>query len=451
MNEYDTELVRSILAKENFTFVKTEEAADIILLNTCAIREHAHRKVYGRIHEIKNNREKIAVKQNPGTPKSQLHAFVTHPKIGILGCMATNLRADLLENRSLEIDFIAGPDSYKRLPDLIRESYNANGKNFDVTLSEFETYSDVHPAQQEGVGPSTPLRVNAWIAVMRGCNNFCTFCVVPYTRGRERSRSPENVVEEVKMLADRGFKQITLLGQNVNSYRHENTDFAQLIEAVSKVNGIERIRFTSPHPKDFPDALLSVIAHNPKVCKSVHMPLQAGNNRILDLMNRTYTKEEFLALLDKTRRIIPNVMITTDVIVGFSSETDAEFEDTMKVMKEAEFDMAFMFKYSERQNTIASKKYPDDVPEAIKTERIVRLNEQQKAICLKRNEAHVGMIEKVLVEEMARGEKVTGFFAARTDGGKLVIVPPANFKIGDMISVKIESATPTLLRGTAIF
>ncbi len=442
MNEYDTELVKSILAKENFAFVKTEAEADVILLNTCAIREHAHRKVYGRIHEIKHNREKLAQQKNPGMPKSQLSVVTDNPKIGILGCMATNLRTDLLENRSLEIDFIAGPDSYKRLPDLIRESYNANGKNFDVTLSEFETYSDVHPAQQEGVC--------AWIAVMRGCNNFCTFCVVPYTRGRERSRSPENVVEEVKMLADKGFKQITLLGQNVNSYRHDNTDFAQLIDAVSKVNGIERIRFTSPHPKDFPGVLLKVIAENPKVCKSVHMPLQAGNNRILDLMNRTYTKEEFLALVDKTRRMIPHVMMTTDIIVGFSSETDEEFEDTMNVMKEAEFDMAFMFKYSERQNTIASKKYPDDVPEAIKTERIVRLNEQQKAICLKKNEAHIGSVEKVLIEEMARGEKVTGFFAARTDGGKLVIVPPADFKIGDMISVRIESATPTLLRGTAV-
>jgi tRNA-2-methylthio-N6-dimethylallyladenosine synthase len=442
MNEYDTELVKSILAKENFSFVKTEHEADVILLNTCAIREHAHRKVYGRIHEIKNNREKIALKNNPGTPKSQLHTFVNNPKIGILGCMATNLRTDLLENRSLDIDFIAGPDSYKRLPDLIRESYNANGRNFDVTLSEFETYSDVHPAQQDGI--------SAWIAVMRGCNNFCTFCVVPYTRGRERSRSLENVVEEVKMLADQGTKQITLLGQNVNSYRHDDKDFAQLIDAVSKVNGIERIRFTSPHPKDFPDALLNVIAQNPKVCKSVHMPLQAGNNRVLDLMNRTYTKEEFLALVDKTRKMIPNVMMTTDVIVGFSSETDEEFEDTMKVMKECEFDMAFMFKYSERQNTVASKKYPDDVPEAIKTERIVRLNEQQKEICLKKNQAHVGTTEVVLIESMATGEKSQGSFASRTDGGKLVIVPPANLKIGDIISVKIESATPTLLRGRPV-
>ncbi len=442
MNSYDTELVKSILAKENFAFTQDEMEADIVLLNTCAIREHAHRKVYGRVHEIKHNRETVALKEHPGTPKSQLHTIVKNPKIGILGCMATNLRTDLLENRSLDIDFIAGPDSYKRLPDLIRESYNANGKNFDVTLSEFETYSEIHPTQQEGVCAS--------IAVMRGCNNFCTFCVVPYTRGRERSRSLENVVEEVIMLADKGVKQITLLGQNVNSYRHDDHDFAQLIEAVSKVKGIERIRFTSPHPKDFPDNLLKVIAENPKACKSVHMPLQAGNNRILDLMNRTYTKEEFIALVGKTRKLIPNVMMTTDVIVGFSSETDAEFEDTMNVMKECEFDMAFMFKYSERQNTIASKKHLDDVPEAIKTERIVRLNEQQKEICLKKNQAHVGTIETVLIEGMATGEKSQGSYASRTDGGKLVIVPPANFKIGDLIQVRIEHATPTLLRGTAV-
>jgi tRNA-2-methylthio-N6-dimethylallyladenosine synthase len=253
MNEYDTELVRSILLKENFAFVKNELEADVVMLNTCAIREHAHRKVYGRVHEIHHQRE--------GRPV----------KIGILGCMATNLRTDLLENRSLKIDFIAGPDSYKRLPDLIRDSYSTAQKQFDITLSEFE------------------------IAVMRGCNNFCTFCVVPYTRGRERSRAPENIVEEVKKLVDEGFKQVTLLGQNVNSYRHESSDFADLMEAVSKVNGLERIRFTSPHPKDFPDKFLSVMANNPKICKQIHLPLQSGNDRILDLMKGA--SEKHLACL----------------------------------------------------------------------------------------------------------------------------------------------------------
>src|SRR5271170_4841992 len=341
MNEYDSELVRSILKKENYEFVTDELAADIVMLNTCAIREHAHRKVYGRVHSIRH----VRGKDNP-------------VMIGILGCMATNLRQDLLEDRSLKIDFIAGPDSYKRLPQLIHEASDEGQKSYDVTLSEFETYSDIYPSRTEG-------GVNAWIAVMRGCNNFCTFCVVPYTRGRERSRSPENVVDEVRRLAAEGFKQVTLLGQNVNSYRYDDYDFAYLMDEVSKVEGIERIRFTSPHPKDFPDRFLDLMAVNPKICKHIHLPLQAGNNRILDMMNRTYTKEEFLSLVDKIRTKIPGVALTTDIIIGFPTETDEEFEDTIDVVTKARFDSAFNFKYSERQGTVASKKYPDDVPETI--------------------------------------------------------------------------------------
>ena len=380
MNEYDTELVKSILVKENYTFVQSELEADIVMLNTCAIREHAHRKVYGRIHEIKHKR-----RTHDTGHKTQ------GPLIGILGCMATNLRTELLENKNLDIDFIAGPDSYKRLPQLIQEALGTGEKPFDLTLSEFETYSDVYPSRQEGV--------NAWIATSRGCNNFCTFCVVPYTRGRERSRTVDNVLDEVKRLADEGFKQVTLLGQNVNSYHDGQNDFADLLEAVSRVDGIKRIRFTSPHPKDFPEKVLKVVAQNPKVCKHIHLPLQAGNSRILDLMNRTYTQEEFLALVDKTRKLIPNIALSTDIIVGFCSETDQEFQDTVKVMKEVEFDSAFIFKYSERKGTIASKKYPDDVSDEEKTRRIMRLNDLQKKITLKKNLAHIGEIQEVLIEE----------------------------------------------------
>lgn len=423
MNEYDTELVKAILAKNEFSFTTDEHAADVIMLNTCAIREHAHRKVYGRVQKIKYDANGRDV------------------KIGILGCMATNLRKDLLENKNLQIDFIAGPDSYKRLPNLIQESYAKGDKPFDLTLSEFETYSDVYPKREKGV--------NAWIAVMRGCNNFCTFCVVPYTRGRERSRSVENVVDEVKKLVDDGFKQVTLLGQNVNSYKHEEESFADLLTAVSRVNGIERIRFTSPHPKDFPEPLLEVIAHNPKVCKQIHMPLQAGNDRILDLMNRTYTRQEFYDLIDKTRNLIPNVALSTDIIVGFSSETDEEFEDTFEAMKQVEFDSAFMFKYSEREQTIAKRKHPDDVPEAIKTERIVRLNELQQEISYQKNLTHVGTIERVLVEH-ERTRKTEDNMLVRTDSNKLVIIPKTDAKQGDLIDVKITRATPQNLHGVAI-
>ncbi len=464
MNSYDTELVKSILTKENYSFVIDEDEADIIMLNTCAIRENAHQKAYGRIHDIRHKERKG--KSEP-------------VKIGILGCMATNLRTELFENKKLNIDFIAGPDSYKKLPRLIEECFAGDmnvragsepaptNRPFDLTLSEYETYSDVFP-KQEGV--------NAWIAISRGCNNFCTFCVVPYTRGRERSRAPENVLEEVKLLADQGFQQVTLLGQNVNSYhydlsviaRSETTkqshkiaalpsvvrndtdfDFADLLEAISKVEGIKRIRFTSPHPKDFPDSLIHVVANNPKVCKNIHLPLQAGNNRVLDLMNRTYTQEEFLALAAKVRKINPEIALTTDVIVGFPTETDAEFEDTLKVIKEVEFDSAFMFKYSERQGTVASKKYPDDVPEAIKTERIMILNDIQKDITLKKNSAQIGKELEILIE-LPTSKKVTDYWPGRTDDNKLVILPLGDYKENQFVKVKILSATPHALKGEIV-
>ena len=424
MNEYDTELVRSILQKENYVFVKNELDADIVLLNTCAIRENAHRKVYGRVHEIKHLRGERPV------------------MIGILGCMATNLRTELLDNKSLDVDFIAGPDSYKRLPQLIEEAQFDNRKVFDVTLSEFETYEDIYPARKEGV--------NAWIAVMRGCNNFCTFCVVPYTRGRERSRSVENVVEEVRKLAAEGFKQVTLLGQNVNSYKHETHDFADLMQAVSEVKGIERIRYTSPHPKDFPDKFLELMARNPKICNHIHLPLQSGNNRILDLMNRIYTREEFLAIVDKARTLIPNVTLTTDVIVGFSSETEEEFEDTMRVMERVKFDSAFSFKYSERKNTIASKKYSDDISEETKKQRIMRLVELQKQIALERNQRQIGTIETLLIEE-ATGENKDQCTVGRTEGNKLVIMAQSDHRPGEFLQALITGATPNVLKGEIIF
>jgi len=426
MNEYDSELVRTILKKEEYTFVPKEDDADIIMLNTCAIREHAHRKIYGRVHSIHHNRRH----KTQGTRHK--------PLIGILGCMATNLRTDLLEDKHLDIDFIAGPDSYKRLPQLITAAQGEGNKPFDVTLSEFETYSDVFPNPEKGVG--------TFVSVQRGCNNFCTFCVVPYTRGRERSRSIENVVEEVTQLAGNGFQQITLLGQNVNSYNHEGDDFADLIEAVSKVEGIKRIRFTSPHPKDFPDKLLDVISNNPKACKHIHLPLQSGNDRILELMNRTYTQKEFLDLVDKIRSNCPQMALSTDAIVGFSSESDAEFEDTYNVMKQVQFDSAFIFKYSERKQTIAQRNCPDNVAEAIKTERIVRLNELQKDICLKKNEAHVGETQDILIENENYG-KAGNLSAGRTDGHKLVALNTGQYKIGQWVKAKIVGATPNGLRG----
>ncbi len=421
MNEYDSEIVKTILKRHNYGIVEQPEEAEIVFLNTCSVRENAHQKVHQRISTLKQLR-----KQNK--------ALV----LGVLGCMAQNLRQELLDEK-IGVDVVAGPDSYKKLPEMLAHVLNEHKKEFDFTLSEFETYSDIFPEREGGV--------NAWIAVMRGCDNFCTFCVVPYTRGRERSRDPFNVLEEVKQLAQKGFKQVTLLGQNVNSYHYERYDFADLIEMVSEIEGIQRIRFTSPHPKDFPEKLIDVVANNPKVCKHIHLPLQAGNDRILDLMNRTYTQQEFLDLVDYMRSKIPALVLTTDVIVGFPTESEEEFQDTLTVMQKVQFDAAFMFKYSERQHTIASRKYPDDVPEEIKTSRITRLVALQKEIALKKNQQHIGQVFDVLVE--GSGKKPNQLLG-RNDGNKIVVFPDNGSRVGDFVRVKIHEVTSNTLIGEAV-
>ena len=419
MNEYDSELVRAILSEAGYVFTENEAEADVVMLNTCSVRENAQRKVYGHIHDVRHRR-----KGNPVL-------------IGILGCMATGLRKDLIEDEDLGLDFVVGPDSYKRLPQIFQGVLEKQGKGYDVTLSEFETYSDVYPARLGGV--------NAWVAVMRGCNNFCSFCIVPFTRGRERSRSVENILDEVRRLVGEGFQQVTLLGQNVNSYHHDGKDFAALLDAVSRIHGIRRIRFTSPHPKDFPDSLIKVVGENPKICKHIHLPLQAGNDRVLGLMNRHYTAVDYIGLVEKIRKACPAVAITTDIIVGFPTETALEFEDTVRVMKTVEFDSAFIFKYSPRPNTQAARDLKDDVPEAEKTAWIVRINKLQTDISLKKNKARVGMIEEVLVEDT---EKIKGGVVyARDDANKVVVLPAGHSKVGDFMNVRIIRATPHQLKG----
>jgi tRNA-2-methylthio-N6-dimethylallyladenosine synthase len=423
MNVYDTELVKSILQKSDYHIVDKESAADIVMLNTCSVRDNANRKIYNRVHEIKKAKN-------------------GNVSIGILGCMATNFKTTLFENKRLGIDFIAGPDSYKHLPNLIATSTETGEKTFDVTLSEFETYSDIDPIRDAGV--------NAWIAIMRGCNNFCTFCVVPYTRGRERSREPQNILDEVKRLVASGYKQVTLLGQNVNSYKHERYDFTDLMKMVSDVEGIERIRYTSPHPKDFPRKLLKLMSERDNICKQVHMPLQAGNDRVLDIMNRTYTQQEFLDLIKETRDIMPHVNISTDIILGFPTETEKEFEDTVKVVQEVKFDTAYIFKYSERPNTRAANKYKDDVAEVEKTRRIVLLNEIQHGISLQKNQSHIGQIEKILIEH-TKTRKSDDYFQGRNDGNTIVIVPKSDlYTKGDIIKVKIHGATKNALQADTI-
>jgi tRNA-2-methylthio-N6-dimethylallyladenosine synthase len=420
MNEYDTEIVKTILAQNSFEIVDDVESASVVLLNTCSVRENAHRRVLQRLSILKELK-------------------IRRPTVilGVIGCMAQNLKTELLEEK-IGVDVIAGPDSYRNLPELISKAIGG-GKLADVLLSRVETYSDVFPTKDEGA--------NAFIAVMRGCDNVCSFCVVPSTRGRERSRDPEGVVEEAQRLASMGFKQVTLLGQNVNSYCHDDCDFAELVQSVSRVDGIRRIRFTSPHPKDFPKRLVDVVRDNPKVCSHIHLPLQAGNDRILDMMRRTYTQREYCALAQHLRSEIPELALSTDIIVGFPTETEEEFQDTLSVVREVEFDSAFMFKYSERKGTLAERKYPDDVSDEAKTSRITRLVDLQRKISFKRNSQCVGRVLDVLVEGKAK--KPNQIFG-RNDANRIVVFPDNGAKPGEFVSVKIHEATPNTLIGKAV-
>ncbi len=421
MNEYDTELVKTILKKNDYDFTEAPEQAEIIFLNTCSVRENAHEKVHQRLGVFRQLR-----KEN----KNLI--------MGVLGCMAQNLRKELLEKK-IGVDIVAGPDSYKKLPEMLSRVHETGEKEFSLTLSEFETYSDVFPTRESGV--------NAWVAVMRGCDNFCTFCVVPYTRGRERSRDPLNIVEEVKRLAGEGFKQVTLLGQNVNSYQFGSHDFADLIAMVSEVSGIERIRFISPHPKDFPVKLIDIVANNEKACNQIHLPLQSGNDRILDLMNRTYSQREFLDLVDLMRKKIPDLALSTDVIVGFPTESDEEYEDTLKMIREVRFDSAFMFKYSERKQTIAQRKFPDDVAEEVKTDRLIELVEMQRKINFENNQRHLDKTFEVLVEGKA---KKPDQLMGRNKANKIVVFSDQGQKVGDFVNLSIDDVTPNTLIGSVV-
>ena len=425
MNESDSELIRSILKREGFAFTEDRERADVVLVNTCAIRENAHNKIYAHLSEMKEIK-----KQRPIV-------------VGVLGCMAQNLKAELAEKEPL-VDVLAGPDTYRQLPMLLSAALETqeqgfSQKEFAFDLSEHETYEGIMPDRNNGV--------NAWITVMRGCDNFCSFCVVPYTRGRERSRNPEAILLEAHDAAARGFKQITLLGQNVNSYRAGEWDFARLICAVADTPGIDRVRFTSPHPKDFPPALIEAIATHPRVCKHIHLPLQAGSDRILDLMGRTYTGAEYLALVERIRGTLPDVVLTTDIICGFCSESDEDFQDTYRMMEHIRFDSAYIFKYSERKNTIAARKYRDDVPDHIKGTRVSRLLEIQRRTTLERNRNYIGKDIEILIERDATRSSTQGM--GKTDGNITVVWDKGTrlFEPGTLITKYIFDASAATLYG----
>jgi len=422
MNLADTEIVLGILKKQGYDVTDNPENADVVLLNTCSIRDNAEQRIYGRIGNLKT------LKQN--NPDLVL---------GILGCMAERLRKDLVEDKKV-VDLVVGPDEYRRLPEYIDVAFNGD-KGIGVKLSRTETYDDIEPHREDGL--------NAWISVMRGCDKFCTFCVVPFTRGRERSRSLQSIVTELENLSARGFKDVTLLGQNVNSYLDEestnNWDFADLLSASAKVDRTMRIRFSTSHPQDISDKLLYTIAEHPNLCNYIHLPVQSGSNRILDLMNRTYTVEHYLNLIEKAKKIIPGVSFSTDIISGFPTETWEDHFATIEVMKQVRYDGAYMFKYSPREGTKAFK-MEDDVAEEIKSKRLQEIVDLQQQISLEKNQEMIGKEEIILVEGFSK--KSNQYVAGRTDTNKMVIVPIDNkIKNSDYIKVKINRATSGTLFG----
>ncbi len=421
MNVADSELVSGLLTKEGYAETKDIYNADAIFVNTCAIREHAEDKVHSRLgyyHQIKQ--------KNPKTI------------IGVLGCMAQNLKEDILESKPY-VDIVLGPDSYRRLPEMIRERSGNSTHLVDTKLSRFEVYDDMFPSRHEGI--------NAWISIMRGCDKFCTFCIVPFTRGRERSRSIEGIVEEAAQSVADGFMEITLLGQNVNSYNHEGAGFHELLEAVAEVPGLKRIRYTSPHPQDMTQAVLDVMAKHENICNYVHLPLQAGNDRVLKRMNRTYTQAEFIALVEQIRESLPNAGISTDIIVGFPGENETEFQETLDVMETVKFDSAYTFKYSSRPGTKAAE-FEDHVTEEEKQDRLERVIDTQKRHTLIRNQDLVGGTEMVLVEKESK--RSVDQWAGRTDSNKWVIFNKGNANIKDLVPVKIVDARGITLHGEIV-
>ena len=421
MNVADSELVEGILTNLGLEKTANYDEADAIFLNTCAIRENAETKVHsklGNLHKIKLNKP--------------------HLIIGVLGCMAQNLKDDLLKNKPY-VDIILGPDSYRKIPDLINRHVKDNKSIVDTKLSRYEVYENLFPSRGD--------TFNAWVSIMRGCDKFCSFCIVPFTRGRERSRSVESVVEEVKKAVDQGFVEITLLGQNVNSYNFEGKSFSDLLLAVSDINGVKRIRYTSPHPQDINVELLQVMASRKNICNYVHFPMQSGSNEVLKRMNRTYTREHFYDMAMKIREIMPNCGLSTDIIVGFPGETDEQFRETLDLMEAIKFNSAFTFKYSPRPYTKAEQ-FSDHISEEIKKSRLDEMLILQRKHTLELNQNMVGTFQQVLIEKESKKSNL--HWAGRTDSNEWVIIEKNNSNIKDIVPVEISDATGVILHGKEI-
>ena len=419
MNVNDSEVILSILQDAGYALTENIEEADVILANTCSIRDNAEQRIWGRIDQFK-----IQKRKREGVV------------IGIVGCMAERLKDKLLT----AVDLVAGPDSYRSLPSLL-EAVAPGSPQINVLLSHEETYAEISPVRLDKNG------VSAFISIMRGCNNVCSYCVVPYTRGAERSRDPETILREAKELFENGYKEITLLGQNVDSYRWEspkgNVSFAQLLEAVAKISPELRVRFSTSHPKDISDEVIYTMAMYENICKHIHLPVQSGSSIMLEKMRRKYNREWYLERVKKIRSVIPDCGLTTDVIAGFCGETEQDHMDTLTLMEEVVFDSAFMFAYSERPGTLASRKYPDDIPYETKTARLNEIIALQGRMSLKSNEKEIGKIQKVLVEGPSK--KNPDELCGRASSNKMCVFPSRGEKAGDYCYVQVESVTSATL------
>lgn len=423
MNVGDTEIVVALMQREGYVYTERLDEADVILLNTCSIRDNAEQRIHGRLAEIRRYR-----KARPGVV------------VGIIGCMAERLKEQLTQGPE-GVDVVAGPDAYRDLPRLVREA-EAGGKGINVLLSTEETYAEIAPVRLDRNG------VSAFVSIMRGCNNFCSYCVVPYTRGRERSRDADTIVAEARTLFDNGYREVMLLGQNVNSYRFREVDFPELLRRVADISPLLRVRFATSHPKDLSDRLLEVMAAMPNICRSIHLPAQSGATSMLARMNRKYTREWYLDRIAAIRRYLPDCGITTDLIAGFSGETEEEHAATLSLMREVGYDFAYMFKYSERPGTYAQQHLPDDVPDAVKSRRLQQIIALQNELGLESNRRDVGREAEVLVEGPSK--RNPDQLAGRTSQNKVVVFDRGDHRVGDYVRVRITGCTAATLFGEEI-
>lgn len=421
MNFADSEIVGSVLMKAGYEIVSEIENADYVLINTCAIRDNAEQRIRKRLRELRAFQSK--------------HSNL---RVGILGCMAERLQHQLLEQEE-NVCFVVGPDAYRKLPQILEQVRNGI-RTAEVELDVDETYSDIIPVRYNGNG------ISAYISIMRGCQNFCSYCVVPYTRGRERSRSPQTIVDEACDLVSKGYKEVTLLGQNVNSYKFGDVDFPKLITMVAEVDPKLRVRFATSHPKDLSDDLIKAMASHKNICRCIHLPVQSGSDRMLKLMNRRYTTEWYLNRIAAIRQHMPDCSITTDIIAGFCGETEEDHQATLDIFRKVKYDYAYMFKYSMRPNTYAEKHYVDDIPDNLKTRRLEEIIALQGEIALENNRKEIGKVFEVLAEGTSHRSKDQLF--GRNSQNKVIVFDRHNIQPGDYVMVKVTDCTAATLKGT---